>query len=575
MSLYDDASLIAYPSGYKEDKIYSIKPTDGSGDLTFSRASSATRVNEQGLIEESPVNKLTYSEDFSNAAWIKLNLSITANSSTSPDGTQNSTLVVPNATVGNRLIVNNTVNNLKTNSVFLKKKEIEYVKLGNASATVVVNLSNGTLSKSSDSTNDYSIESYGNEWYRVSIYNKTATSYQIQFFFGVDSSGANIATNGTDGLYIWGAQLNSGSTAKTYFPTTDRLNVPRIDYSNGCGSLLLEPQRTNLYLNSEPTANENASGNISYVTADFGLGFSNYVLFGDNSVARYRYGGTCAASTEYTISAFIKMDSGLTPMSGSAATDDFTFVVGGVVVSSGYVTQYFSNGIYRVSATVTSGTSNLGNNGILKYPYQTDNGFKVVGWQIEAGSYSTSYIISNSGTTTTRLADTSSTTGLSSVVNSTEGVLYAEISALADDGTSRDISINDGTSSNYVRISLSNASANIEYNVVVGGSTQASGLSAITQTDLNKIALKYKLNDFALWVNGVEVLTDSSGSTFSASTLTNLSYNRGTGVNPFYGNCQNLMVFPSVLTDEQLTDLTGTVQTSFNSLALSLGYTIL
>ena len=36
MSLYDDASLIAYPSGYKEDKIYSIKPTDGSGDLTFS-----------------------------------------------------------------------------------------------------------------------------------------------------------------------------------------------------------------------------------------------------------------------------------------------------------------------------------------------------------------------------------------------------------------------------------------------------------------------------------------------------------------------------------------------------------
>ena len=153
--------------------------------------------------------------------------------------------------------------------------------------------------------------------------------------------------------------------------------------------------------------------------------------------------------------------------------------------------------------------------------------------------------------------------------------MYAEISALADDGTSRDISINDGTSSNYVRISLSNASANIEYNVVVGGSTQASGLSAITQTDLNKIALKYKLNDFALWVNGVEVLTDSSGLTFSASTLTNLSYNRGTGVNPFYGNCQNLMVFDSALTDEQLTDLTGTVQTSFNSLALSLGYTIL
>ena len=49
MSLYDDASLIAYPSGYKESKIYAQKPIDGTGDLTFARASSATRVNEQGI----------------------------------------------------------------------------------------------------------------------------------------------------------------------------------------------------------------------------------------------------------------------------------------------------------------------------------------------------------------------------------------------------------------------------------------------------------------------------------------------------------------------------------------------
>jgi hypothetical protein len=51
MSTYDDASLIMFPSGYKEDKIYSLKPTDGSGDLTFTRASSATRVIAEGLIE--------------------------------------------------------------------------------------------------------------------------------------------------------------------------------------------------------------------------------------------------------------------------------------------------------------------------------------------------------------------------------------------------------------------------------------------------------------------------------------------------------------------------------------------
>ena len=84
MSFYDDASLIMYPSGYKEDKIYSLKPTDGSGDLTFTRASTATRVNAEGLIEEVPVNKLTYSEQFDNTSWIKYNCTITANSIEAP-----------------------------------------------------------------------------------------------------------------------------------------------------------------------------------------------------------------------------------------------------------------------------------------------------------------------------------------------------------------------------------------------------------------------------------------------------------------------------------------------------------
>ena len=72
MSLYDDASLIAYPSGYKESKIYAQKPVNGTGDLTFSRASSATRVNAEGLIEGVITNFLTHSNDFSNAAWTRV-----------------------------------------------------------------------------------------------------------------------------------------------------------------------------------------------------------------------------------------------------------------------------------------------------------------------------------------------------------------------------------------------------------------------------------------------------------------------------------------------------------------------
>jgi type 1 fimbria pilin len=104
MSTYDDASLIYYPSGYKEDKIYSLKPTDGSGDLTFTRASSATRVNSDGLIESPRTNLVLYSEEFDNAYWTKTNVTITANATTAPDGNLTADKLVENSVNGNHFI---------------------------------------------------------------------------------------------------------------------------------------------------------------------------------------------------------------------------------------------------------------------------------------------------------------------------------------------------------------------------------------------------------------------------------------------------------------------------------------
>ena len=53
MSTYDEASLIMIPSGVKDGKVYSAKPTNGDGDMTFTRASEASRVNSAGLVEKS------------------------------------------------------------------------------------------------------------------------------------------------------------------------------------------------------------------------------------------------------------------------------------------------------------------------------------------------------------------------------------------------------------------------------------------------------------------------------------------------------------------------------------------
>ena len=70
MKAFDKASLALVPDGIKDGKLYSIKPTDGSGDFTFERGANlaATRVDENGLIEKGRENLTPYSNDFSNTS---------------------------------------------------------------------------------------------------------------------------------------------------------------------------------------------------------------------------------------------------------------------------------------------------------------------------------------------------------------------------------------------------------------------------------------------------------------------------------------------------------------------------
>ena len=56
MSLYDDASLVLIPDGAKAGKLYSVKPTDGSGDFTFSRSTVANRIDGDGANEEMAID---------------------------------------------------------------------------------------------------------------------------------------------------------------------------------------------------------------------------------------------------------------------------------------------------------------------------------------------------------------------------------------------------------------------------------------------------------------------------------------------------------------------------------------
>ena len=68
MGLLQDASLIVTPNAYKAGKLYSVVPSDGTGDFTVTRATSATRVNSAGLIEIPVTNLMLRSKEFENAS---------------------------------------------------------------------------------------------------------------------------------------------------------------------------------------------------------------------------------------------------------------------------------------------------------------------------------------------------------------------------------------------------------------------------------------------------------------------------------------------------------------------------
>lgn len=63
-NLFNDASYIISPNGYKTSKIYALKPNDGNGDLVIGRNTTATRINQYGVRETVPAN--TVRIDYSN-----------------------------------------------------------------------------------------------------------------------------------------------------------------------------------------------------------------------------------------------------------------------------------------------------------------------------------------------------------------------------------------------------------------------------------------------------------------------------------------------------------------------------
>jgi hypothetical protein len=329
---------------------------------------------------------------------------------------------------------------------------------------------------------------------------------------------------------------------------TDDTDLPRIDYTDGTGSLLLEPQSTNLLPYSEDFSQSSWVKTDCSVVSNFGVSpsgetnASKFTFTTTNTQARVQYNlsGLTAGST-YTQSYYIKsLGTDVTLRIGTSAAVAGEFV--DIIATSEWQRFQFTG--------VASSTT--------EYPRVQNitgtSGVEILVWgaQLEQQSFATSYI-PTSGSTVTRDADVCNNSGSSDLINSTEGVLYAEIAALADTNTNKAISISDGTLNNRVvlRINSDVLTSIVQSN---GGYSMFKSTTISGITNYNKFAIKFKENDFEVWVNGSSVAVDTTGN--SPIGLNTIEFEEANGSNDFYGKVKSVAVFKEALTDEELTALT-------------------
>ena len=540
--LLNSASLVMIPSGYKEDTVYSVVPSDGSGDLSFTRASNGTRVNSAGLVEVVAWNLVQYSEDFSNGVWTTTSTTITADNTTAPNGTATADKVEISSSTN--AIVQQIINsNLITGG--LPCTFSVYIK--SVSGTGNVGIRSGQTGLSS-------VFSYTNQWQRFEwTFNAYALSEIMQFCNNTLVGGADSAPS----FYAWGAQLNIGSTAKPYFPTTDRLNVPRLTYQNGgggCPSLLLEKQSTNLQLYSQEL--DNAYWNTYNLTVTGNNGISpdgtqnaDTLTFDANATARLEkpVGGTYESQT-HTVSVYAKVTSG---------TQQFR-----LKCTHANVADYYSSDLtvttewQRFTFTQTFGAS-VGTgivSGVINSSSGTAKSILFYGFQLEANSsYATSYIPTTSSSAT-RVADVATKSSISSLFGASATSLFMdfEITQVSNDAT---WTVTGYDGSNLFSLCQFGATTNFPRIVFDGGVDTTLGTAL--SIGRHKIAVSFATNDFRAYIDGALVLTDTSCTynRYDRIAVNGTAWTGNTNNNNSF-KLNQYAQFPTALTNAELASLT-------------------
>ena len=601
MALIDKASLLMVPSTYEAGKLYNVLPSgnrapdstdQNSGydqtraDFDFDRGTdhAATRIDENGVLQKYRENLLLRSNQF-DTTWATISSTETGGQADKDGGTD--AWKIERVGTGGYIYQDVSRTGVNTISVYAKAGTLNWMRLRVGSApknSRYFDLENGVIGTDGGAPVDAKIESVGNGWYRCIM--TTNISVNRVWFYPVPNDGDISGSSGS--IFIQSAQLETGLVATdvlTSGATTAKAGVlvdmPRINYdANGeNGALLLEPSRQNLvvyseYLNggiwiqtgSSVTDNDSTSPegltNAAKVEGD---GSQTYIRLYDNL--------TFPSTGNYTLSVFAK-----------AGNNDFLRLVFGGV--TGGNEAYFdlvngtteetwasiepvgTDGWYRCSITADlTGPDLTGNyNSYVSYSY-TDRNFPsagdangqyvyLYGFQVEANAtYPSSYIPNNGESGgVTRAADSCSVTGASDVIGQSEGTIFAEFKFNANQGMAFQIAESNGYS-NAIYLERSGNTSMILNCYVSGVSQVGITLGSMVDGQTYKVAVSYKLNDFAVYRNGYLIGTDNSA-TIPAS-LNNLYIGSYGGASGFELPISQATLFKERLSNAELAALTA------------------
>jgi len=503
-------------------------------EFTFTRGSNlaATRVAANGLIEKGRENLFLQSNQF-DTSWPKNKLNLTSGQS-GYDGSSDAWKITSNDTGSSYVRQIITSSGVQTASVYAAKGNVDYIYFriaGSQNQGAFINLSNGTIDSYLNQGNiiDISVNNVSGDWYRISITFNTTTS-DIRFYAS-DSGGSNSETGSY--IYIQDAQLEQGLVATNYIETGATTvqaglleDEPRIDYTGGTGSLLLEPSRTNLVEYSEYFDSWTKISSPT-TTNNYGIspeGVQNSTRF-QTSVGRLTTSITTINANE-TFSVYMK---GSGTMRIQVGNDNFF-----PSVTSEWVRYEFT-------------TTQVGSNANVQI---RGNGSAVdvelYGAQYERNSYPTSYIPTY-GTSDTRAADDVNDFDVSSILTGSNFTWFLDLNDYIGSDINQEFIFLGGFVNIQLRVRPDGY--RFYYNNIAGGSVYPIAGS----TTANKFCVSYDGNNYRLYVDGVLQATTASVGDSGWDFIKNT-----TGASlPL----KEMQLFSTVLTDKELVDLTSPYST--------------